>query len=186
MTNTVRKKVSYAELNKTITELDGQISASETHGLLSGIFCLSPTIQESVWHTILIENLDCNEPLKRQWKIFDKVAAQIIDDFSKKIVIFSLMLPDDESSMDLRTEALGGWCRGYLSGLALVGIGEEDLKNAVVSELVQDISQISQISSETADAEEDEANYMELVEYLRIAVQNIQLELRGAEKESIH
>ena len=180
------KKISYAELNQVLKTIDAQMNASEVHGLLTGMLCLSPTMQETVMRAMLVENFDCAQISKKEWSLLKKLASQIVDDFNKSTVIFILLLPDDDSNLAQRVEALGGWCRGYLSGLALAGLTEHDLQNEVVNELVQDLSNIANISIETGSSEEDETNYMELVEYLRIAVQNIQLELRGMSKRIIH
>jgi len=98
---------------------------------------------------------------------------------------FNMLLPKDDDELSLRLEAISGWCRGYLSGLGLVGITDQDLKNDTVKEIVQDLSQIAHVSIDTDDTDEDESNYMELVEYVRIAVQNLQLELNDDESEKV-
>lgn len=173
------KKIAYVQLEETLNELKAQINAAEVHGLLLGMLCLAkkpisePTIQAS-----LVENLDCLTPTKKQAKIFSKLITQITNDLTGVSFGLNLLLPDDNDSLEERLIALGYWCRGYLSGLGLVGITSDDLKNNdIVKELVHDLSQIAHVNMDTDGSEEDEQNYMELVEYVRIAVQNINLEL---------
>lgn len=178
-------KVSYDELQQTMNKLDAQISAAEAHGLLVGMFCMSPGMQDAVWQAALLDSLDCSKPSKKQLGVFSKVAAQIVADFRQQDFTLNLLLPNDDLELRQRVVALGDWCRGYLSGLGLVGLTGEDLKNEVIKELVHDLSQIAHVDMQTDSSEEDEHNYMELVEYLRIAVQNIQFELHGIEKTQV-
>jgi uncharacterized protein YgfB (UPF0149 family) len=179
------KKVAYLQLKEALSKLDAQISAAETHGLLVGLLCLSPAMQESVLREILIENLDCRQPTKTEWKIFTKLCTEISTDLIKKSFMFKPLLPDDDAALEERLAALGNWCRGYLSGLGLVGISGEDLKNVVVRELISDLSQIAHVDMTTDESDEDEHNYTELVEYVRIAVQNVQAELHAVEQQQI-
>lgn len=172
------RSVSYAKLENTLDNLGAQLTAAEAHGLLVGMLSLRKPMDDKAWRTALLENLDCAEPTKVQWQVLSTMNAQILETLNSEHFDFKLLLPGDSAPLVERIDALGHWCRGYLSGLGLVGITQEDLANSVIKELVHDLSQIAHISVETDDSEDDEHNYMELVEYLRIAVQNIQLELQ--------
>lgn len=180
------KKVSYAELEQIMHELGAQVCAAEAHGLLVGMSCLArQPIKEEDWRVALTETLDCKPPTQKQWDKFKKVTEQISDEFNHLNFAFSILLPDDEEDLADRVAALGYWCRGYLSGLGLVGITSDDLKNDIVKELIHDISQIAHINMDTDASEDDEFNYMEIVEYVRIAVQNIRVELQGTEEQKM-
>jgi yecA family protein len=181
------KAVSYEKLESTLHKLGAQLGAAETHGLLTGMLTLTKPSKNEAWRPALLENLDCTVPTKAQWGVFSSTSAQILAEFSAKTFAFNLLLPNDNSPLSARLDALGFWCRGYLSGLGLAGVSQGEMENAVVQELVQDLSQIAHISVETEASEEDEHNYMELVEYVRAAVQNIQLELQGdVESKIVH
>lgn len=171
------RSVSYNALESTLTKLGAQLNAAETHGLMTGMLSLSSNKSDG-WRSTLLENLDCDTPTKSQWNIISATSTQIVQDFSEHNFGFKLLLPGDNFPLAERIDALGYWCRGYLSGLGLVGITKEDLANNVIKELVNDLSQIAHISMETDASEEDESNFMELVEFVRVAVHNIQLELK--------
>jgi yecA family protein len=175
------KSVSYTKLESTLTKLGAQLNAAETHGLLTGMLSLSNPNKAEVWRDALLENLDCATPSKSQWNIISAASTQIQEDFTEHNFGFKLLLPDDDIPLNERVDALSLWCRGYLSGLGLVGVTKEDLANEVIQELVNDISHIAHVSIETDSSEDDESNYMELVEYIRVAVQNIQVELKTNE-----
>lgn len=171
------KNISYQKLESTLSELGAQLNAAETHGLITGMLSVNRPAKEAAWRTSILENLDCAEPSKKQWSILDDTRNQIANTFADLKFNFKILLPDDEIELSDRVDALGFWCRGYLSGLGLIGVTEDDLSNEIIKELVSDISHIAHVSVETDESEEDEHNFMELVEFVRVAVQNIQLEL---------
>ena len=81
--------------------------------------------------------------------------------------------------------SVGDWCTNYLSGLG-DGMGAEFEVSEDGKEALQDISAIGQISTDfdsDEESEEDgEKDYLELVEYIRIAVQLIFSDLDPMEK----
>ncbi|HSX20625.1 MAG TPA: UPF0149 family protein [Gammaproteobacteria bacterium] len=180
------KLISYSKLQTTLNKLGAQLNAAETHGLLTGMLSLAKTNDNNAWQTTLVENLDCATPTKSQWEIITAATSQIVAEFTDENFGFNILLPPDNLPLQDRVTALGFWCRGYLSGLGLVGITKEDLANETIKELVADLSQIAHVGIETDSSEEDENNYMELVEFVRVAVQNIQLELQTIHSRMLH
>src|SRR5699024_10455350 len=103
----------------------------------------------------------------------------------------------DESALETRVYALSRWCSGFLFGLASqAGDGAEfDLSrlSGEASEVVKDLTELSRVglTEEDSRGEAAEADYAELVEYTRVGVQMIFMELRpkrqGPEtKERLH
>lgn len=180
------KAISHTKLESTLSKLGAQLNAAEAHGLLTGILTFVKAAQEDAWRETLLENLDCETPNKNQWDVLNSVSDQIIQELADTNFAFNLLLPADNLPLAERVDALCFWCRGYLSGLGLIGITKEDLDNSTIKELVADLSQIAHISMETDASEEDEHNFMELVEYVRVAVQNIQVELQGVHTRMLH
>lgn len=183
----MKNKVSFLNLENTLRGMGSQVSAAETHGIIAGILTLRPTLVQAKLENTLIENLDCRQVTQEQWDMINQAGKQIADSFAKQDFSFDLLLPEDTSELEHRLDALGCWCRGYLSGLGIVGIGDSALNNAIVKELVQDLSQIAHVSLELTQSDEDEANYIELVEFVRVSVQNIEQELRDAnDSQQLH
>lgn len=94
-----------------------------------------------------------------------------------------LLLPDDEVELPLRISAIGHWCEGFLKGFALAGKATEAKQGqqqylADTSEALSDIASISQISidGEEIDPDNNEKEYFEVCEYLRLATINIYLD----------
>jgi uncharacterized protein YgfB (UPF0149 family) len=88
---------------------------------------------------------------------------------------FMLLLPDDDDSAQVRTEAMGQWCEGFLHGLVSEAHGDElreRLASDPLSDIIKDLLEITRASvGEEADEQATDNAFSELVEYLRVAVQ---------------
>lgn len=88
---------------------------------------------------------------------------------------FHPLLPDDDTELPLRVQALADWSRGFLAAYALMvadsagsGLGEE------TSEILKDVAAIAGAGHESdGDTEDDENHFYELTEYLRFASLNL-------------
>ena len=79
---------------------------------------------------------------------------------------FELLLPDDDEPLMVRTDALGGWCRGFLSGF---GISRGAAATSAESqEFLGDIYQISRVDPNDNEDEVSESAFQEIVEYARM------------------
>ena len=99
-------------------------------------------------------------------------SAMNTDDFS-----FHLLLPADERPLSLRTAALGGWCRGFLSGFGLTRPDMTQLSRDS-REFLADIGRISQVDSREPGAEVAESSFFEIVEYTRMGAMLLREETR--------
>jgi uncharacterized protein len=179
------KQITYNDLELVLQDLDAQLSVAETHGLLTGMLCVAEPKDATAWKSALLEVLDCAKPERQQWAVFTKLRNKISKDFTKdKLSV--LFLPDDDAPLTQRLQALADWVSGFLSGMAMMGVSAADLANPVVKELVEDLTQIAKLSPKTDDSEEDEKNFAEIVEYVRIATQNIYIELQAGKEKLLH
>ena len=77
------------------------------------------------------------------------------------------LLPGDDAPLAERAKALGQWCQGFLDGFGMV-VGNAPL-SAEAMEVLQDLSAIAQVQSGLEESEDGESDYMEVMEYLRVA-----------------
>ncbi len=114
-----------------------------------------------------------------------KDTAEQLDDSN---VVFELLLPDDDDSLHERIETLSHWCQNYLSGLGQSGLSGDSPLAADVSEAMRDLAAIAMADSGAGDDdldpytnsidEQEETNFFELVEYVRVAVTLIYAEIK--------
>jgi len=91
---------------------------------------------------------------------------------------FSLLMPDDEEPIELRTEALTLWCNGFVYGLGTSGAPDPEQLPGDAGEIVRDLAQIMRAGvDEREGLEANEAALAELVEFVRVGVQVVFEEL---------
>lgn len=166
---------SYSELVNTLTQAKINFTPSEAHGLLCGYLCAPSGANKTPWKKTLLgknKNNACYELLQQIYE----VSYHQMSDFSFE---FSLILPDDEEDINIRTEALGLWCQGFLTGLEQSKIPIQRPEDNEFTETLNNLIEIAQVSyGDIADNEEDETAYFELVEYVRLGALMIFQELK--------
>jgi uncharacterized protein YgfB (UPF0149 family) len=166
------KVLQLPDFDQSIAISSGQLDAlelSECHGALCGMLCRNPSSQAGSFF-ILLKTLemikDPDEALSVQLTELHNASVSQLDDEQLR---FSLWLPDDDESLDDRTEALAHWCTGFLAGL---GSGQEltmETLSEDVSAALSDLEQIAQAEmTGEGEAEEEEAAFVEIIEYIRV------------------
>jgi len=155
------------------------ITTPELHGFLCGV--LSIDISYPLHKSIAVlapdyENVVLSETLNAQLNAFyEHVKSQMTDPQLQ----LTLMIPDDEDiDLSTRVNALAAWCDCYLYGLANAGLRDASQLPQDTLEIVQDLSRIAQLDGADTGEEEEELSYVELMEYVRMAVLLVAEELQ--------
>jgi uncharacterized protein len=83
---------------------------------------------------------------------------------------FQLVLPQDEAALIDRVNALGHWCESFTAGFSAGFVQAESVLGEEGREALTDIAQLADLGDEVSDdLDDEEADYMELVEYVRLA-----------------
>lgn len=141
-------------------------SPAELHGLLLGRSCAGAGFDAETW---LMEACDLlGEPPKESvCQALIGLQEMVRGELSGEDVTLVLLLPGDDVPLKERARALGQWCQGFLSGF---GLTQRDRPlSAESDEVLQDLVAIAQIESALEDSEDGENDYMEVMEYLRVA-----------------
>jgi uncharacterized protein YgfB (UPF0149 family) len=172
-----QQSVRHDDLVIALQDVDSETSASEAHGVITGVLCVSSDDQaSSKWVPLLLSD-----------------AAQVDAEAAKKLSLmllfmhqnthtllaagdfnFNLLLPDDDRPVAERIEALADWCRGYLLGMSVQGTGNQAAKQKLADlkkEFIQDLIEISNVQMDEASENEAEVYLLELHEFVRIGVQ---------------
>jgi len=162
------------------------------HGVLCGLACAASQTSFAAWlqglaaeqgETLALETdevarLKEHSPLGQLYWV---VNEQLRDpEYS-----FELLLPDESRTMAERCEALAAWCSGFLFGLGSAGALELDTTSPEVKEVLEDVMEISRFSVEDVQGgEEEEQAFVELEQYLRVAVLLVWTERHPRESHS--
>jgi yecA family protein len=166
----------YSEIQHALASTGATLSASEAHGLMCGMICSSPYKNAPQWEPLLLGE----KPNQKSKKILQQLYMYSDSLISEFALEFILALPDDEADINERTECLGLWCQGFLVGLQQGPLKLAPDADTEATEALHDLTEIAQVTTGRSDTgnDEDEAAYLELVEYVRLAVLMLYHELR--------
>ena len=145
-------------------------SPAEFHGSLCGHLSAGGRYEISNWLTVSAELMEITEIKDESLISALQLLYQVsLEQLSNGSFEFSLLVPDDEAPMSSRAEALGQWCHGFLSSYGIAGGRGEGLLSEDALDAIQDMVQISQIAADSDGDEEDEADFVEVFEYVRMS-----------------
>ena len=148
----------------------------QSHGLLTGRLSVAGVPAAPDWMLQVLDGVDRGNALRKEAEaMLDRLYQATYWQLSERLSEFSLLLPDDADELDLRTAGLAHWCEGFLHGL-VSGDHAEAMKARLaeqpLADVIRDLLQITRAGLDgDADAEENEAAFVEIVEYVRVAAQ---------------
>lgn len=170
----------YDRFDQLFRQLGAAGYPAELHGHLVGRLSAGSRLDHGTWLDVAREVIDgrgapgeADRVLLLQ--LYDSSLAQLAGSGFD----LQLLLPDDEAPIDQRTQALGQWCEGFLGGFGL-GARERALSEEADSVLA-DFAAISQVQSDLEESEANEVDFMEVMEYVRMAVLMLFSECQPAE-----
>ena len=174
-------KIDFDRLANALAPLGVLNSPSELHGLLCGKLSGGARLSEVQWLLDAVEFLDFTQAPDPQIRdllteVYLVTRQQLRGDFALK-----LLLPDDDELISTRVTALSQWCHGFLTGFGSVENSNRQLDEDA-QDMLRDLAAIVQIQ---IDDEEDDVNnesdYMEVTEYVRMIASNFYEDFAAAE-----
>ena len=160
-------------------------SPAELHGLLCGQLCGGARLSRDEWLQRAWEFLDVTDVPDGQAN--DEVATLYditLRQLNSGDYDMQLLLPDEDTDLDQRTQALSQWCHGFLSGFGSAGIDPNQAFSSDNADALRDMAAIVQAAVSDDDDEEDqESGYYDLVEYVRVVAMNFYAEHQIDEDE---
>jgi uncharacterized protein len=175
---------SYQEISLCFNKNQCVLDPSEAHGLISGVLCGNE--KNNAWQKLINaqQSAEINDLLRVVYDVSEKKLKEFLFDYE-------LILPEDSQTLPLRAEALTLWCQGFITGLKYVNANIAQHNSNEMTEALNDIIEIAKMHYEdVSENEEDESAYVELVEYVRMAVIFLYQELHDSQQavnqEQIH
>lgn len=156
----------YAAFAALLASSGHPVSPAELHGLLLGRSCAGAGFDIDPWLVDAAELLGA-APQDTVRQALIGLQEMVKTELSGSEVTIVLLLPGDDAPLQERASALGQWCQGFLGGFGLT------VRDAALSgeamEVLQDLSAIAQVQNALDESEDGENDYMEVMEYLRVA-----------------
>ena len=180
---------SYTVCSRALARARAELGAAECHGLLCGMLCGVDDQAPQRW---LEEVLGPGERVQRARDECRGELLRVLTDTVRTLCSgrcnFVPLLPDDNTGLGARSEALASWCSGFLYGIGSAGDDVEARLSEDAIDVLSDFSQVTRLRSDDKESEAAEADYSEIVEYMRVGVMLIFEELQGGPQpdDSVH
>ncbi len=182
MTSTV---IIYNELSSLYERLDIEAGAAETHGVVTGLVCGGATrdsIQQALYLIVDNQGLpnNVNQALST---IMMELHDAALRSFNSDGFEFELVLPDDDADFSERTDAVAGWCQGFVLGLlqndevSLEHLAEDAAEIVRDMMVIAELDSLSEMVTDDDESQTEERSLTEIEEYLRVGAQLLYEEL---------
>jgi uncharacterized protein len=157
-------------------------SPSELHGCVTGQLAsgLSAPAESYLNGVSQVLDINMHGPLVEAGIA---MIVNIAEQLSDEGFAFQPLIPDDDTELSQRVDALGQWCQGLLAGFALgmAQTGGADTGSPALSvEVSETLSDLSAISQAGFDEEEEhdqaEQDFFDVLEYSRLAALSLYME----------
>ena len=169
--------MAYQTISNIFSKNESDLTASEAHGLATGMLCIENKTEVTSWLAELFpEDVTV---IEEDNTILVSLCEQTRKLLNEEDTSFSydLFLPGDDEEISVQLEAIRYWCEGFLFG---VGYSNSSSNwPGETGEVMKDIVEFTKMDSEVEDdMDEDEkeaydSGVIEIQEYLRVAVLTI-------------
>ena len=165
------------DLAHKFVDNDIAFTPPELHGFLTSHLNLDANLSSRIWLEAAFKFLGVTGlPLDIEDALIDwhhATAAQLND---TDMLFYPYVLDEDESVKE-KVTSLALWCQGYAVGFSSYGAKLQLNITDEIKEIILDITKVSQIEIDKHDSDNNnEAMYMEVLEYVRMAVMHIHYE----------
>lgn len=178
---TAAQGVNYDDLDDLVVRLELGADPSELHGSLCGFLSGGGRFgAKGVLETLHLEQGLAAGP--RDLATLKRLREETEVALDDAELSFHPLLPDDDAAMSERADSLVEWCRGFLGGIGLAGSAAHAELSDEAREVLRDLATIASSQLDTGDDEEDEASYVEVLEFVRVGVLLLHAELSSLDK----
>ncbi|MCL5049061.1 MAG: UPF0149 family protein [Firmicutes bacterium] len=158
----------FDQLNRQLHEQEIIVSAAEVHGMLTGLVASCKPSEQREWLVVLADLINEGQ------KFADSMIASLeqlheftVEGLRCPDLSFQMVLPSDDEPLADRLTSLTEWAQCFLVGF---GIHQQNLAKASpdLQEAIQDMAEISRLSTDVVANDEDERAFYEVSEYVRI------------------
>lgn len=144
---------------------------SFAHGFWLGMICGGRHVSPKDWMDRVLGQKDVwgKLPTDLQHMLL-AIAEATVEQLGDPEYSLQIFLPDDDDEIDDRVHALSEWCAGFMQAFRHCNQDHENLLQGDAAEALADLNEITQLSLELEDDPEEEQNFLEVVEYVRVAL----------------
>lgn len=159
--------VDFDDLANWMVTIDSLFSPAGLHGAIVGGISGAMRLSAQRWTAFGLAVMGVDERLNdlqqaNAQEVLGGLAQEQLNLLLSNDMEFNPFLPDDDETVEQRTEAMTQWCKGFLGGFAEAQLYRSRLSDAqvndelpdIVMEVLRDITAIAQTPLETEDSED--------------------------------
>lgn len=163
-----RIMIPYKPFANHLTENKVIATPAELHGHVCGMLIVNFELKANEWIEIILEDYCFDSVDKNNLStVLESLFEFAKEKLNSENFSFNLLLPSDEDELSSRLDALSSWCSNFLSGMAYAGFKSLGQLSEEANEFIQDLEKISKVETNYDGSQGEEADYYELVEYVR-------------------
>lgn len=161
--------MTYQQILSVLNEHDLAVTPSELHGLLSGLIAGGMFKESTEYLDHLSELFNQGQTLPASIK---QLATKLVDTINGQLdaqdMSFELVLPVEDDALQEQAEELLNWVQHFLVGF---GFNKCDVSkaSAEAQEIIEDFTSITRMDTELDDDNESQADFYEVVEFVRVS-----------------
>lgn len=144
---------------------------SYVHGVWLGMIVGGVNCSPKAWVDVVMGKPDSwgglTTPVQHMFLMLAEASVEQLGDTH---YVLQLLLPDDDDELEERLLSLGEFCDGFSSSLTENSSQHGSLLEGEAAEAFSDIRQVKELSLELTHQPNDEADFMEVLEYVRVGI----------------
>jgi uncharacterized protein len=174
---------TYDEFDHVLRGARALQDPAEAHGILAGALCSSRNYGLIEWLSEILPD-DASDTEALQTPVLQNIYNSLVRTLVGNDADFEPMLPDDDVPLAERADALSQWCQGFLYGLGSGSTSDPGKVSTEAGEIIRDLTEITHVGVDADEqTEENEVAFAEVVEFVRVGVQLLFVELAPARGE---
>ena len=182
------------DLAHKFVDNDIAFTPPELHGFLTAHLNLDDNVNSQVWLDAAFKFLGVNSlPVDIEEEIIDLYQSTCEQLADTDMSFYPYVLDEDEN-VEEKVTSLALWCQGYVVGYSNYGAQLNIEMTNDTKEIILDLTKVSQMDpGKKHNENENEAFYMEILEYVRMSVIHIHYEYashtiddEGVDADMIH
>lgn len=171
--------LQFENLAELFVKMGSTLSPTYLHGSLTGVLAAGKRMTQEDWVDWSLDQMaPAEEVQEAHITIIQGLYFKTLSELEDEGLSFRLILPDEDTPMLDRLEALSEWAGSFLGAFGATGVVQETSEMpATLQEILEDLSDIAQVDAGSADdlssAEDD---YLAVAEHVRVSALTVFLE----------
>lgn len=157
------------------------IEPAEFHGILCGMVCNRIRPGSVEWKGAMFPILPLEQLVEGTEGLDIAMYRPTLEALKSTDLGLELFIPHEDEAISIRFKGLSSWCGGFISGYSYGKNRAPTKWDDDIKEVLEDFSSISRIRDTVGESEENESDFVQLEEYVRMAVVMVFTELNRNE-----